>query len=169
MAEKGSWTADSGSKPGQSAADCDDDGASRRPPETEMQPSPLGPSIGTPTHTTLPRATPACVGDNEAGRPSGETMRATMRATKMLVSSHQVGTQQPQQPRKVAHGQQLQPVHAHKPSGSSQAKIYFGASMHVCSGWAKQGGAHANSDRSAADCRVRGIRGAGQVRRSARK
>ena len=97
-----------------------------------MQPSPLGPSIGTPTHTTLPRATPACAGDNEAGRPSGETMRATMRATKMLVSSHLVGAQQPQQPRKVAHGQQLQPVHAHKPSGSSKAKMYFGASMHVC-------------------------------------
>ena len=95
--------------------DCDDDGASRRPPETHMQPSPLGPSIGTPQHTTLPRATPACVGDNEAGRPSGETMRATMRATKMLVSSHLVGAQQPQQPRKVAHGQQLQPLHAQKP------------------------------------------------------
>ena len=61
-------------------------------------------------------------------------MRATMRATKMLVSSHLVGAQQqqPQQPRKVAHGQQLQPVHAHKPSGSSKAKMYFGASMHVC-------------------------------------
>ena len=72
------------------------------------------------------------MGDNEAGRPSGETMRATMRATKMLVSSHLVGAQQPQQPRKVAHGQQLQPLHAQKPSGSSKAKIYFGASMHVC-------------------------------------
>ena len=53
--------------------------------------------------------------------------------------------------------------------GSSKAKIYFGAPVHVCSGCAKQGGAGANSNRSAADCRVRGIRGAGQVGRSARK
>ena len=59
-------------------------------------------------------------------------MRATVRPHNMLVSRHLVGAQQPQQPRKVAHGQQLQPVHAHKPSGSSKAKIYFGASMHVC-------------------------------------